>query len=240
MLKNTKAKKKPSLFPDLVSEVGLGFLASQTIIGVDEVGRGCLAGSVAAAAAILDFDVIQKLDFDASGRRTRKPKSIAPEFLPLLEVRDSKLIPEPKREPLSQQVKAFVRGYAIGEASVAEIEELNILYAAHLAMERAVSSLEKKLGFRADIVLIDGNMVPKGLKGRGVPLIKGDQKSFTIACASIIAKVFRDQQMSELDERFPGYGLKVHKGYSTPLHKARILELGVTEIHRKSFKGVCI
>ena len=231
--------KKPSVYPDLTSEANLGFFASKAIIGVDEVGRGCLAGSVVAAAAMLHQNAGEQLHFFASGARPKKKLPAAQKHLEvLLEVRDSKLIPEPARAPLAEAVKAFVRGYEIGEASVDEIETLNILYASHLAMERAVFGLEKKLGLKADFILVDGNLVPRAFLGRGHPLIKGDQKSFTIACASIIAKVYRDQMMHDLDLVYPGYGLKEHKGYSTPHHKRKIQELGATKIHRMSFRGV--
>jgi ribonuclease HII len=150
------------------------------------------------------------------------------------------MIPEPERAPLRDQVVGFVRGHAVGMASVEEIERLNILYASHLAMERAVTELESRLGIQADAILVDGHLVPKVFSNRGHALIKGDQKSFTIACASIIAKVHRDEMMGELDQKYPGYGMKEHKGYPTPFHKSQIKALGVTDIHRKTFKGVAI
>jgi ribonuclease HII len=242
--------KKPMPHPDLTTEVCMGFLLSKTIIGVDEVGRGCLAGPVVAAAAILYHDSIQRLKFTPTGKRSREKRGVKKEDSQgesnqtrselelLLSVRDSKLVPDLDRTPLAESVKRFVRGYALGEASVLEIEKLNILYASHLAMERAVEALEASLGFRADFVLVDGHMVPRVFLGRGYPLIKGDQKSMTIACASIIAKVYRDQMMAELDVAYPGYGLGEHKGYSTPQHKRAIVALGATDIHRRHFRGV--
>ena len=90
----------------------------------------------------------------------------------------------------------------------------------------------------ADAILVDGNLVPKGLQNRGHALIKGDQKSVTIACASVFAKVYRDDLMNELDVQYPGYGLAKHKGYPTPFHKEQLQQLGSTEIHRSGFKGV--
>ena len=191
--------KKPISYPDLSSEVEMGFLHSGLIIGVDEVGRGCLAGPVVAAAAILHSDSHSKLDFCSKGLRTKKAiEDFDPLLSPILKVRDSKLVPEEDRAPMADAVRQFVRGSAIGEASVEEIETLNILYASHLAMERAVSSLEKSLGIRASAVLVDGNIVPRAFVGRGHALIKGDGRSLTIACASIIAKVYRDEMMHEL------------------------------------------
>lgn len=243
---------KPKPFPDLTSEVVLGFSASEPqnerlIIGVDEVGRGCLAGPVVAAAAILPPDTLSRLPFEAHGTRMGKRDSKkmlkASETLQTLwEVCDSKLVPEPDRAPMAAVVKEFVRGYAVAEASVPEINELNILYASHLAMQRAVEQLEAQLGRQADIVIVDGHIVPKCFiprgMGRAIALIKGDQKSFTIACASIIAKVYRDELMARLDAQYPGYGLSKHKGYGTPFHRERIVALGATILHRANFKGV--
>jgi ribonuclease HII len=226
--------------PDLRSEVGLGFLLPKIIIGVDEVGRGCLAGPVVAAAAVLPAAAIEELWFDTNGVRRKGRVSKKHPHSALQEVKDSKMIREPDREPLRDQVAAYVRGYSVAEASVEEIETLNILYASHLAMERAVGDLEASLGIRADAVLVDGHIVPQCFLGRGYPLIKGDQKSLTIACASIIAKVYRDQMMARFEVEYPGYGMKVHKGYGTAFHRAQIQALGITPIHRKSFRGVVL
>ena len=227
--------KKPKPYPDLVSEVGLGFLFSESdpkiIIGVDEVGRGCLAGSVVAAAAVLCPDRVRALAYLPNGKRGKKTDHI------IHKIQDSKLIPESQREMFRDAAQEFVLGSAIGEASVEEIEKLNILYASHLAMERAVAKLEKKLKIKADWILVDGHLVPKVFKERGKPLIKGDQKSLTIACASIIAKVYRDQLMVKMEAQYPGYGLIQHKGYPTPFHKKQIQILGSTPIHRRGFKG---
>jgi ribonuclease HII len=230
--------KKPK--PDLHAEVSLGFLLPKIVIGVDEVGRGCLAGPVVAAAAVLPSDALERLSFLKSGRRSESASSKQSDpnhpYAAILQVKDSKLIAEPLREPTRDAVIQFVRGYAVAEASEAEIGELNILYASQLAMVRAVTALEAQLKVKADAVLVDGHLVPRALAGRGHALVKGDQKSLTIACASIIAKVYRDQLMLKLDAEYPGYGMKVHKGYPTPFHKAKIQELGVSPIHRPGFK----
>jgi ribonuclease HII len=101
-----------------------------------------------------------------------------------------------------------------------------------------VGAVEKKLGRIADLVLVDGNRVPKGLLGRGRAIVKGDQKSLSIACASIFAKVHRDELMETLEAKYPGYGLSKHKGYPTPFHKEQIKVLGATPIHREGFRGV--
>ncbi len=232
-MKTKKPTKSVISLPDFTSEAALGFFASKVIIGVDEVGRGCLAGPVVAAAAVIDLDHVLSLGFKEDGRRPRKNGDSA-----LFQVRDSKLIPEPAREPLSKLVAECVRFYSVQEASVEEIEELNILYAAHLAMERAVFDIEKQLGREADAVLIDGNLIPKNLKSRGHALVKGDLKSITIGCASILAKVYRDKLMQKFESIYPGYGMAKHKGYGTPFHLSQLIARGVTPIHRKSFKGV--
>jgi ribonuclease HII len=253
-----KLKKPKTLFPDLMTEVSLGFLLSKIVIGVDEVGRGCLAGPVVAAAAVLPADALALLKFletgarpKLKGRRKLKLKkvesaenSVVNDHSILLQVRDSKLIPEPERPAVEGAVKRFVRAFGLGEASVEEIERLNILYASHLAMERAVSDLEQKLGIVADVILIDGHLIPKVFKGRAqtvlLPVIKGDLKCLSIACASIIAKVYRDDLMMTLDRQYPGYGMNQNKGYPTPFHKKQILAMGHTEIHRKTFAGVLV
>jgi ribonuclease HII len=234
--------KKPKPYPDLVSEVGLGFLLSddqrKVIIGVDEVGRGCLAGVVVAAAAVLDPDRVLKMGFLKSGKRGKAfATQPAKDDHPIRRLQDSKLISEDQRPLFRDAVRDFVLGCEVAEASVEEIGKLNILYASHLAMERAVQRLEAKLGIQADVILVDGNLVPKAFKTRGKPLIKGDQKSLTIACASIMAKVYRDELMDEMELKYPGYGMKAHKGYPTPFHKKQIELKGPTPIHRPGFKG---
>lgn len=229
--------KKPEVYPDLTSEVASGFLLPEVLfIGVDEVGRGCLAGPVVAGAAVLNPECFYDLHFKEDG--TRPPQDQKNHHSILFKIKDSKMIPEPERAPLAMALKSFVKQYAIAEASVQEIESLNILYASHLAMERAVFAIEDALGRKANLILVDGNLIPKQLSGRAQALIKGDQKSLTIACASILAKVYRDQLMEAMDSTHPGYEFKRHKGYGTPLHRARIAELGITAIHRAGFAGV--
>jgi ribonuclease HII len=228
-----KLKKPKAEFPDFTSEAALGFFASQTIIGVDEVGRGCLAGTVIAAAAILCPEKIKATGFKENGHRPGGKRSS-----PLFQVRDSKLVPEEERGLLAEFIAEFVVGFAIGEASVEEIESLNIYHASHLAMERAVAALESKLGKSASAILVDGNRVPKAIAARGIALIKGDNRSISISCAALLAKVHRDQMMQKLDTEYPGYGFAKHKGYGTPFHLKKIKELGATPLHRKDFKGV--
>jgi ribonuclease HII len=179
------------------------------VCGVDEVGRGPLAGPVVAAAVVLDLD--------------HMPKSLK------REIDDSKLMTAEARE----ECFAALRGCAligIGAASVREIDTINILRASLLAMRRAVAAL----GIRPDLALVDGNQNPQ-LRCPVRTVIGGDGKSLSVAAASIVAKVTRDLAMSRLAERYPGYGWEHNAGYSTADHRAAIKERGVTIHHRRSF-----
>ena len=175
--------------------------------GVDEVGRGPLAGPVIAAAVILNPD-----DFIEG-------------------LKDSKLIKPQKREMLSEEIKKRALAYAIARAEVEEIEELNILQASLLAMQRAV----EQLTIRPEIVLIDGNQILKQCLYPMKAIIKGDQLIPAISAASIIAKVARDAEMVEYDKLYPGYAFGQHKGYGTKKHMELLLQQGLSPIHRKSF-----
>ena len=179
------------------------------VAGVDEVGRGPLAGPVTAAAVILD------------------PANIPPGL------NDSKALTAARREALFDQIIACAT-VCVAHASVDEIDRLNILRASHLAMERAVAGL----GLRPGHLLIDGNLIPIGLQGRATAIIKGDARSLSIAAASIVAKVTRDRLMVDLAQQHPGYGWEQNAGYPTKLHLAALLNLGVTPWHRRSFKPV--
>lgn len=177
--------------------------------GVDEVGRGPLAGPVVAAAVILDSNN------------------------PIKGLADSKKLTEKRREVLAQEIKDKALAWAFGRAEVNEIDSINILQASLLAMQRAVEALQPQ----PDFALIDGNRCPK-LKCPSEAIIKGDSKVEAISAASIIAKVSRDHEMMALHEQYPGYGLDRHKGYPTKAHIQALNDLGVTEIHRKSFSPV--
>jgi ribonuclease HII len=183
------------------------------VAGIDEVGRGCLAGPVYAAAVILPEQV--------DGRVVRW----------LSDVHDSKLVPPEKREELLPLLESWARAYAVGVASVEEIDRMNIFHASHLAMKRAVEAL----GVQPQKILIDGNYAPKGFACPITAVVKGDQRCLSVAAASIIAKVWRDRKMAELDALYPGYGFASHKGYSTPQHLEALKRLGPCDIHRKSF-----
>ena len=176
------------------------------ICGVDEAGRGPLAGPVCAAAVML------------------------PPGIEIPGLNDSKKLTEKKRDALYDQICASAISYGIAFASVAEIEELNILGATFLAMRRAVEQLKQTPG----LVLVDGNRDP-GLPFETECVVKGDGKCADIAAASILAKVTRDRYMLEQAERFPQYGFEKHKGYGTAAHYAALREYGPSEIHRPSF-----
>jgi ribonuclease HII len=179
------------------------------IAGVDEVGRGPLAGPVVTAAVILD------------------PAN------PIEGLRDSKGLSEARREQLAIEIRAKALAWALGRAEVEEIDKLNILHATMLAMQRAVAGLSVVPGK----VLIDGNRCPV-LPYPAEAIVKGDQTVPAICAASIIAKVARDKEMVVLDQIYPGYGFAKHKGYPSPVHLKALQELGVTPIHRRSYAPV--
>ena len=174
--------------------------------GVDEVGRGPLAGAVYAAAVVLD------------------------PFIRLDGLRDSKLLSEKRRNELDLVIRKKALDYCVASADVGEIDEINILQASMLAMERAVSGLN----ITVDFVIVDGNRIPN-LACEAEWLIKGDSKSDAIKAASIIAKVARDNEMKRLDRIYPEYGLAQHKGYPTQAHLESLRRHGPSPIHRLSF-----
>lgn len=179
------------------------------VAGVDEVGRGPLAGPVVTAAVILD------------------PQN------PIPGLADSKKLTEKRREFLVPLIQKHALAWAMGRAEPEEIDELNILQASLLAMKRAVEALS----ISPEHVLVDGIHAPK-LSCPVTTIIKGDQSEPAIAAASILAKVARDQEMVALDNVYPGYGFAKHKGYPTKQHQQALLSLGVTDIHRRSFGPV--
>ena len=210
---------------DLFSSVGR---EGAVLVGVDEVGRGPLAGPVVACAAVLK----------------------APDIMP--ELNDSKKLTRPKREAMYDAVKDACACYAIASASVEEIDRMNILEADFLAMRRALQALgmpglsetapeipiEVKGSF-ADLTIfiaVDGNLMIRGVPAEmQMPVVKGDGRIASISAASVLAKVFRDRYMDKLAETYPGYGFEVHAGYGTKAHLDAIRKLGFTPAHRKSF-----
>ena len=177
------------------------------ICGVDEAGRGPLAGPVYAAAVILPPD---------------------PEIPGL---NDSKKLTEKKREALFPIICETAIAYSIASASEQEIDSLNILQATFLAMRRAVEGLQVS----PDLILIDGNQTPPGLAVPSQTVVKGDALSASIAAASVLAKVSRDRYLLDLDKQYPQYGFKKHKGYGTKAHYEALSEHGVSPVHRRSF-----
>lgn len=192
--------------PDYEYELKAQSQGFQLVCGVDEAGRGPLAGPVYAAAVIL------------------------PQGLVIDGLNDSKKLSEKKREQLYDKVIESAVAWSVGIATEQEIDEINILQATFLAMRRAVEGLEIK----ADYALIDGNRMPP-LNINGETVIKGDSLSMSIAAASIIAKVSRDRFMLEIDEKYPEYQFKKHKGYGTALHYEMLQKYGVSPVHRRSF-----
>lgn len=190
-------------------EAGLSAKGFELVAGVDEAGRGPLAGPVVAAAVIF--------------KHGRYPSG----------VRDSKLLTPRLREEVFLRICSEAVSVGVGIVNEQTIDKMNILKATHLAMLRAVSSLERK----PDFILIDGIFAP----GSGIPqkaVAGGDSKSISVAAASIVAKVSRDRMMLEHDRRFPGYGFSEHKGYGTRNHIENLMKLGPCGIHRMSFRPV--
>lgn len=198
----------PALSPDFTQEIALGGTRT-TICGVDEAGRGPLAGPVVAAAVVLD--------------RAALPAGIM----------DSKRLAAPRRATLAELILASA-AVGVGLATVEEIDALNILNASELAMRRAVEALARPPG----AALIDGQRVPPGLPCRARAIVGGDAGSLSVAAASIVAKVSRDRLMDDLAGHYPGYGWERNRGYGTPGHLSALATLGVTPEHRRSFAPV--
>jgi ribonuclease HII len=195
--------------PDFTLEMAARAQGFARIAGVDEVGRGPLAGPVTAAAVVLD------------------PGNIPPGL------NDSKKLTARARATLAQLIWQSA-DVCVAHASVAEIDEHNILRASHLAMERAIAGLAHP----AHYILIDGNMVPRGLTTPAQSVVKGDARSLSIAAASIVAKIARDTLMVDLAQQFPGYGWETNMGYGAKKHLSALKTLGVTPHHRRSFRPI--
>ena len=195
--------------PDLSFENAARARGARLIAGVDEAGRGPLAGPVTAAAVIL-------------------PEGVLP-----LGLDDSKKLTAARREALGEWIMAHC-DWSVAHVDVAEIDALNIYHASHAAMCRALAGLRQ----RPCLALIDGNRLPAGLACPGEAIVKGDGRSLSIAAASILAKLMRDRIMVDLAQQHPGYGWEVNAGYPTPAHKQALLDLGVTPHHRRSFAPV--
>ncbi len=188
----------------------LAFAARGPVCGIDEVGRGPLAGNVVAACVILD------LGNDGGS-------------LPGLN--DSKRVSPVKRSLLDARIRETAVAFSIGEATPREIDDINILQATFLAMRRAIDALPVRPG----LLLVDGNQILPGIDIPQVSLVGGDGLSASIAAASILAKVARDRQLEQAGMQWPGYGFERHKGYGTAEHRKALLHQGFTPLHRKTF-----
>jgi ribonuclease HII len=202
-------RSRKSSSAEAPSQLTFSFDTMGLVAGVDEAGRGPLAGPVVAAAVILD------------------------ELQPILGLADSKVLTERRRELLFDEIRAKALAFCIAEASAAEIDQLNILQATLLAMKRAVEGLRLKPAK----VLVDGNRLPL-LKMPAEAIVKGDAKVQAISAASILAKVTRDRLCLEMDARWPQYGFAIHKGYPTPAHQEALRLHGPCPQHRQSFAPV--
>ena len=200
----------PRITPDFDLERAARTQGYRLVAGVDEVGRGPLCGPVTAAACILD------------------PARVPPG------INDSKRLKEAERTALATQIKQSAIAWAIAHATVQEIDAINILQASHLAMKRALQALDPKM----DFALVDGNRMPREMPVPGQTVVKGDAKSLSIAAASIVAKVERDQIMRDLAREHPEYGWETNMGYPTAQHLAALTRFGPTPHHRITFGPV--
>ena len=199
--------------PTLDRELSLWAAGARTVAGLDEVGRGALAGPVVAAAVVLSPD--------------RRPQWLG-------DLRDSKMLTARGRERLAAAIREEAVAFSVGYAGVAVIDAVNILQATWLAMERAIAALP----VRPNHLLIDGRPVRRRNWPPATAIVRGDATVCSIAAASIVAKVARDRLMAALDRRYPGYGLAAHKGYAARTHLEAIRDLGVSDVHRRSFAPV--
>lgn len=183
---------------------------TELICGADEAGRGPIAGPVFAAAVILDQD------------------------RPVNGLRDSKKLSESRRDELALEIKKKAKAWSIAQCSVAEIDELNILWASMLAMKRAIETLS----VLPELALVDGNRYPRDLSVRAEAIVKGDDRVPAISAASILAKTARDAVMRELHRQYPAYGFDRHKGYPTAFHLAQLKKYGVSPVHRRTYAPV--
>jgi len=197
------------------------------VIGVDEVGRGPLAGPVVAAAATLKNPTKHPFMSGSASEYNRMWDTI----------KDSKKLSEGKRDSL----RAFINEHyivGVGMCTASEIDQINILQASFLAMKRAINQMGDSIATTNQIVLVDGNKTLPEYQGRQTAIIKGDDRVQCIAAASIVAKVTRDAMMTIYDEKYPEYGFAQHKGYGTKAHKEALEKHGITKIHRKTFQPI--
>lgn len=189
------------------------------VIGVDEAGRGCLAGPVIAGAVVFEWEAEMQ-------KARRELKKL---------VRDSKLLPRDMRREANDLIKSYAKAYAIGSAEAEEIDRINILQATFVAMNMAVNRVKEQLPGEEMFILVDGNKTIPGAVGMQQAIVDGDAKIFTIAAASIIAKEYRDLLMEKVHQLYPMYNFAQHKGYGTLEHRRAIERYGLSPMHRKTF-----
>lgn len=209
-------KKRRDRTASLTHECKYYAMGLRHIFGIDEVGRGPWAGPVAAAAVCLP---LERVDLPTV----------------LKGVRDSKEMTHLQRVKLSDTIKSTAAAWGIGSASPQEIDEMGIVRATQRAMERALAEATKEKPFAAQCLMIDDMLLPE-IETRQVSLVGGDKRSLSIAAASVIAKVWRDAYMVEMDAQYPAYGFALHKGYGTEAHRAALKKHGPTPLHRMLFK----
>ncbi|MDQ5952461.1 MAG: ribonuclease [Patescibacteria group bacterium] len=206
-------------YPSVTLELEVVAGGYPVVIGVDEAGRGCLAGPVIAAAVVFEWE-------DAMQKARRELKKL---------VRDSKLLPREVRREANELIRAHARAFAIGSSEADEIDRINILQATFVAMNQAVNRVKEQLPGEEMFILVDGNKTIPGAVGMQQAIIDGDAKIFTIAAASIIAKEYRDSLMEKVHQMYPMYNFAQHKGYGTLEHRQAIARYGLSPIHRKTF-----
>ncbi len=207
---NKSVKLKPPRFPDLTFEIELWKTGLQLVAGIDEAGRGALAGPVTAATVILPVD--EKLCIELNG------------------VRDSKMMTPSSRERWAKRVREIALDYGIGSATNREIDSLGIIPATHMAVQRSLAQMQLfPEHLLTDYLFLEKLAIPQ------TPLVKGDARCLSIAAASILAKTFRDEYMRRMERDYPGYGFGQHKGYGTQAHHYALEKLGASPIHRLSF-----
>jgi len=207
-------------FPNKTLEKKLFKSGYRYVFGVDEVGMGCLAGPVVVCAVGVTRDFYKKSHPALRG------------------LRESKLLSAVQRDKFAWELlKEKDLVYAISSVSPKAIDKINIYQASRFAMRSALRKIKSQPGIK-NIILIDGNKKIPGIREEQMPIVKGDRKVFAIACASIIAKVYRDKMMVRYSKKYPNYGFEKHKGYGTKYHQAQLIALGPCEIHRRSFAPV--
>lgn len=207
-------------YPSVTLELQMVAGGYPVVIGVDEAGRGCLAGPVIAAAVVFEWDD------DTLGAR-RELKKL---------VRDSKMLSRDVRREANELIRSQAKAFAIGSAEADEIDRINILQATFLAMNQAVGRVREQVPGLDMFVLVDGNKTIPGVVGMQQAIIDGDAKIFSIAAASIIAKEYRDTLMEKIHELYPVYNFAQHKGYGTLEHRRAIERHGLSPVHRRSFR----